>query len=684
MMEKKAKPEKVADLVLRRVGRHHFAFLKGYLEGLDLRDLAWRYLETCDEEDVDLRVVFTSLAWIRHDLKLVAKRHGKASMARAIMLNPEQLVTPVSKIPSLDQFREEVDPDDMFSESELIELFQEQYSIVDSNSKAQRNVRLRQRQTDALVWLQDMVVADPTLQDNVAAWLRPNLSNKLVKGEIHTVQQLIALVNAKGYRWYSTIPALGEHSARRIVKWLTINAVVLDSPIDPKVHIKRSKLDIVAIKKDRQCEQAIVPLEYFRPGIELSGSAGENRGDRNKSGVDNDYDAIQLWLSTYQKDSHTWRSFRKEAERFLLWAILERGKPISSFNAMDCLAYRDFLWDLGRLSNESWSLVYKIPEGQWLGKRNTERWSDNWRPFEQLSRPKPPKLLPKPLRLQWVKDNTKRNGVLMPSSQRLAHTIVSSMCRWLTNRRYLDSNPWDGIKPRLVHAPEISVDHSFTADQWTYLMQFLNTLDKNSNYYRLRFILILGYVTGLRLSEMAGAIRSDLRHKAGIGWILTVIGKGQVKREVPFPTPVMDALLRYFEHRGYASFDEAPQDCPLFDFLTDAPTHLTAINNIAKKRKDQATISHSRLYRSLKKFFSQAADHYESFSPEDAKHIRLASTHWLRHTSGSHAVANGVPIEVIQTNFGHSSVDTTSIYITAEINRRIELMEKFASEAFPE
>jgi hypothetical protein len=65
-----------------------------------------------------------------------------------------------------------------------------------------------------------------------------------------------------------------------------------------------------------------------------------------------------------------------------LWCVLERGKPISSLDTIDTIAYRDFLWDLGRMSPETWNTVYKIPESSWLGKRNTERWSPNWRPLK--------------------------------------------------------------------------------------------------------------------------------------------------------------------------------------------------------------------------------------------------------------------------------------------------------------
>ncbi|MEI2769769.1 MAG: hypothetical protein V9G98_03200 [Candidatus Competibacter sp.] len=38
----------------------------------------------------------------------------------------------------------------------------------------------------------------------------------------------------------------------------------------------------------------------------------------------------------------TLRNYRKEAERLLLWALLERGKPLSSLTREDCLQYEAF------------------------------------------------------------------------------------------------------------------------------------------------------------------------------------------------------------------------------------------------------------------------------------------------------------------------------------------------------
>ena len=59
-----------------------------------------------------------------------------------------------------------------------------------------------------------------------------------------------------------------------------------------------------------------------------------------------------------------------------------------------------------------------------------------------------------------------------------------------------------------------------------------------------------------------------------------------------------------------------------------------------------------------------------------AARLRQASTHWLRHTHGAHAVARGVPIEVLQVNLGHASINTTTIYTTSENKRRLKTMHR--------
>ena len=48
-----------------------------------------------------------------------------------------------------------------------------------------------------------------------------------------------------------------------------------------------------------------------------------------------------------------------------------------------------------------------------------------------------------------------------------------------------------------------------------------------------------------------------------------------------------------------------------------------------------------------------------------AEHIAQASTHWLRHTAGSHQ-SDRVDLKVVRDNLGHSSIATTNTYLHAE------------------
>ena len=89
------------------------------------------------------------------------------------------------------------------------------------------------------------------------------------------------------------------------------------------------------------------------------------------------------------------------------------------------------------------------------------------------------------------------------------------------------------------------------------------------------------------------------------------------------------------------------------------------------ERQRPSAWSASGLYKA---FLAQAAD---SLQGVDAHQLRKASTHWLRHSHGSHALQgregqSPVPIQVVQNNLGHASVGTTSLYLTTERDERMK------------
>lgn len=118
-------------------------------------------------------------------------------------------------------------------------------------------------------------------------------------------------------------------------------------------------------------------LEYFKAPKELPGETGTNRAPSfitQQISANNDLEAIQSWLSEFDGSLQTQRSYRKEAERLLLWSLIQKQKPLSSLTRDDLREYQQFL-------------ANPEPKTRWCGQRKP-RQNLNWRPFEAaLSEP---------------------------------------------------------------------------------------------------------------------------------------------------------------------------------------------------------------------------------------------------------------------------------------------------------
>ena len=69
--------------------------------------------------------------------------------------------------------------------------------------------------------------------------------------------------------------------------------------------------------------------------------------------------------------------------------------------------------------------------------------------------------------------------------------------------------------------------------------------------------------------------------------------------------------------------------------------------------------------------------HTDQGDAKGAERFARASTHWMRHSHASHAIASGMPIEIAQQNLGHASLATTTVYVTTEKRRRMKAVEAF-------
>ena len=637
--------------VLIQLGRHHLAFYRGYLDGLDLRTLARRYLEATPTEDgeIDLRVAKSMVRWIRDQLMVTARRSGHGSSAKVLRVEPDALrVTYAPATPSLEAFREERDPHDMLSEQDLIDLFQDSYGAVDNGAlrRTQRNNRLRSKQLAILHRLEALTDASPRPKDGVDGWLDPAIARRLIDAGIPTLDLLVSVINARGFRWYTKVPRLGIKAAQQIIDWLMLPETISSLGMRLSAHgvVPRKELT-PAMLAPPPMQTAIVPIENFLVPHALNGAFGSNRGERSSLSARNDLEAVYTWLARYKPGAHTHRAYRKEAERFLLWSILERGKPLSSLTVEDCIAYRDFLWHLGRQTAETWMQSYRIHQERWLGPRGVERHSSLWRPFE---------------------------GPLSASSQKTALVILQSMMQWLSEQNYLHNNPFRAL-PHLAKRPTRHVDASraLTIAEWNLVKNYLSTLPRDQRYYRLRFILALAYSSGCRLSELVSLRRAHLRSftRAGendLHWEIVVTGKGDAIRTVQLNHQVVGEIREYLIIRGHHALGDTPPDVPL----------IAALPSLAVAGTADAPLSANRLYRVLKDFFQEVAVSIMDVDRDAAQKLGSASTHWLRHTFATHGIHNGMTLETIRDLLGHRSLTTTSVYVTTEKDKRSREVER--------
>jgi site-specific recombinase XerD len=659
----------------RRVGLQHLAFFRGYLEGLDLPLLAEQYLEF----GRDARKAASTRNWLITALVAAARKRHDFATARLLAIRPQALAVPpgssapASALPSLDDFAAEHDPDGFHTEKELLNLFNAQHVGLGADAVAtlrrqRRNARLRVRQMAALEELSRLLVEDPKPEHHVLGWFDLSVALRLSDVGITTIGHLVRTINAIGYRWYRHVPRLGETGAGRITGWLEhyrdvaglkLAAEALNHPADRTLPVPQLK---------REPSTGIVPLEFFQIPADLDGSRGVNRNlIKNNSGAPNDLAAIRFWLADYE-NPHTRARYHTEAERLLLWAIFAKGKPMSSLDINDAREYINTF------------LVDPQPAQRWIMSRPEPRDSAAWRPFR---------------------------GPLAIKSRQDALTALKKFFGDLVAAQYLDHNAFAKIKVflgtsldeagnerRIAAKPRIKAEHALTREAWAFVLRVLAALPDTSAAARMRFILTLAYSTGMRRSELAGAFADDISERyAGLELgnirVLRVVGKGAKERFIPLVPTVLEALGDYLGSRG---LPRDPLFCPVGTPLIPALPDKRDISRIrreglqsgadveaaiARLSREAKPIDDDKLYKSVKRFFAVATNAALREGSPHARSLQKVSTHWLRHTFVSHALANGMSLESAREFAGHDSLDTTSIYATAEIARQFREAETF-------
>jgi site-specific recombinase XerD len=404
---------------------------------------------------------------------------------------------------------------------------------------------------------------------------------------------------------------------------------------------------------------AVAPLERVLIPSELNGEHGSNRSpESSRIQATHDLEAINSWLSLKDDNAKTYQAYKKELERLLLWAVLARGKAISSLNTDDCRAYIKFLKTL-TTADHVW--VTLQPANKNYGK---------WKPFYYRARKPGPGQSLEPAELP--------QRVLSPKSINYAKTVITSCMEWLVKQNYLKHNNFQDIPTIKFAQTKLQTNNrAFTLKQMQLIFAYAQAqIDPASPEFmanrRILFILKFAFSTGLRIHELAAASFGDiecLEDETGEHYFLRVVGKHSKVRKTSLPLVFNEELQDYLRLRGLpADFDFMPEQAPLIPSLRD--------------KTGRKHLSPAGIHKILAAFFEQMFNYLETAEHADKRllgKLRQASAHWLRHSYGSY-LANDkqVPLTYIRDELGHANISTTSLYLNTDAKQR----QKVVSEAF--
>lgn len=382
------------------------------------------------------------------------------------------------------------------------------------------------------------------------------------------------------------------------------------------------------------------PIETLELPADLDGHDGVNRATgRMQIAAPNDLEAVRAWLARVADSKSTFENYRKEAERLMLWSIVQAGKPLSSLTHEDLLAYQRFLAD-------------PQPAARWVagGGRKHARNDARWRPFY---------------------------GPLSPTSQRQAMVILNALFSWLVSAGYLAGNPLSLSRQRARRA-QPRITRYLERDLWSEVKAYVDSLPRENarereHHGRARWLLTLLYLGGLRISEVGINTMGDFycrRDAAGKErWWLDVLGKGERRRLVPATAELMEELGRYRSERGLAPLPCADETTPLV-----LPLGRKLATSPDQALEPLKPLTRAALHGIVKGIFAGAAERVRLGEGSDrearAAQLERASAHWLRHSAGSHMADGNLDLRLVRDNLGHASISTTSLYLHSDDDRR--------------
>jgi integrase len=355
------------------------------------------------------------------------------------------------------------------------------------------------------------------------------------------------------------------------------------------------------------------------------------------------------------KSEHTFTRFRNETERFLLWVFLIKSKPMDQLRKADILEYADFCWQ----PPVSWICLANHEKFMFQNGRYTQ--NKSWAPYKLK--------LPKNGDSSRMPPDKKK---YRPSQQTLTATFtaVIAFYKYLMNEELLYGNPAQMAKPDcryFIKDSQVKEIRRLTETQWQYVFTVaLELANEDPLYERSLFVICASKTLFLRVSELSERnnwvpVMSHFWQDSDGNWWLKVFGKGRKLRDITVPDDFIEYLKRYRAYRGLSPLPSPGENHP-----------------IVEKIRGQGGMTSRQLTRVVQDIFDKAYDKMRVVEGDDnARKLKEASTHWLRHTGASMEVERGRALKDLSEDLGHSSMATTdTVYVQTENRVRAQSGKK--------
>lgn len=175
---------------------------------------------------------------------------------------------------------------------------------------------------------------------------------------------------------------------------------------------------------------------------------------------------------------------------------------------------------------------------------------------------------------------------------------------------------------------------SFTRAELEVLFSLPDPSDKIG--WRDLVVLAVLYSSGARAQEICDLTVKDISHSENGNAILTLIGKGNKPRRVKITADTTKLLDKYIASRKIADKPEKY----VFPSQRNEKMSVSCIEEIFEKYVAKGKILHPEMFISGK------------YTP-----------HVMRHTTATHLIEAGVPLAIVKNILGHSSIQTTQVYL---------------------